>query len=98
MSIHDLVSRRTASGRDFAPAERVSVEEAVRAYTHGSAYAVGREGDVGTLAEGMLADFVVLSEDIFTVDPAGIRDVTAAATVIGGEVVRAAALAGHRAL
>ena len=53
---------------------------------------MGREGDVGTLAKGVLADFVVLSEDIFTVDPAGIREVTAAATEIGGEVVREAAL------
>ncbi|WP_245828000.1 amidohydrolase [Sinomonas mesophila] len=50
VSIHDLVNRRTASGQEFAPAERVGVAEAVRAYTDGSAYAVGREGDVGTLA------------------------------------------------
>ncbi len=87
VSIHDLVNRQTASGVPFAPAERVSVEDAVRAYTYGSAYAVGKEGKVGTLATGMLADFAVLSDDIFAVEKTTIKDLTVTGTVIGGEIV-----------
>ncbi|WP_125614154.1 amidohydrolase [Specibacter cremeus] len=86
-SIHDMVNRTTASGQVLAPAERLTVAEAVRAYTYGSAYAVNEEHNKGTLSRGLLADFVVLSEDLFGIDPAGIRDVTVRTTVIGGEVV-----------
>ncbi|MEE2522804.1 amidohydrolase [Pseudarthrobacter sp. J75] len=85
--MHALVNRLTAEGQAFGPAEKITVEEAVRAYTHGSAYAVNREDAVGTLSVGKLADFVALDHDIFTVDPEGIRDLTATATVIGGELV-----------
>jgi len=65
----------------------VSVAEALTAYTYGSAYAVSREAEVGRITPGRLADFVALSEDILTVDPAGIKDLHVTATVIGGEVV-----------
>jgi predicted amidohydrolase YtcJ len=65
----------------------VTVEEALTAYTHGSAYAVGREADLGRITPGRLADFVALSDDILAIDPAGIRDLHVTATVIGGEVV-----------
>jgi predicted amidohydrolase YtcJ len=87
VSIHDLVNRVTSAGQDFAPAERVSVTEALTAYTYGSAFAVSREADLGRITPGRLADFVALSEDILTVDPAGIKDLHVTATVIGGEVV-----------
>lgn len=86
-SIHDLVNRRTASGAEFAPAERVTIAEAVAAYTYGSAYAVGRETEVGTLAPGMLADFAVLDRDVFTISSEEIEQTEVVATVIGGEVV-----------
>ncbi|GAA0942252.1 amidohydrolase [Pseudonocardia zijingensis] len=87
VSIHDLVNRVTRSGRDFAPAERVSVTEALNAYTHGSAFAVGREAEVGRLTPDRLADFAVLDDDVLAIDPSGIRDLHVTATVIGGEVV-----------
>ena len=70
LNIHDLVNRRTSSGADFVPEERITVAQAVRAYTVGSAYAAHEDHDKGTLSHGMLADFVVLSEDIYEV-PAG---------------------------
>jgi predicted amidohydrolase YtcJ len=89
-SIHDLVNRKTSAGADFGPAERVTVAEAVRAYTYGSAYAVGREDAVGVLAPGMLADFTTLDNDVFTIDPAGIEETKVVSTVIGGEVVYSA--------
>lgn len=87
VSMHDLVNRKTSSGADFAPEEKVTVVEALRAYTYGSAYAVDREDEVGTLRVGQLADFVALSEDILAVDPAAIREIRPTATVIGGELV-----------
>lgn len=86
VNIHDMVNRITASGQVFNADERVSVAEAVRAYTHGSAYAVKEEHCKGTLSAGKLADLVVLSDDLFQIDPAAIRDVTVGATVVGGKV------------
>ncbi len=87
VSIHDLVNRKTSAGADFAPEEKVTVAEALRAYTYGSAYAVGREEHLGTLEVGKLADFVALSQDILAVEASGIKDTQAAVTVIGGEPV-----------
>jgi predicted amidohydrolase YtcJ len=86
-SIADMVNRRTASGTVLGARERVSAEQAVRAYTYGSAYAVGQERDKGTLREGQLADLVVLSDDVLAVDPARIGELTVGATVVGGEPV-----------
>lgn len=85
--IHAMVNRRTAGGRPIAPAERLTVDQAVRAYTHGSAYAAGEEGRKGRLAPGLLADMAVLDADPFTADPRDLADITVAATVLGGTVV-----------
>jgi predicted amidohydrolase YtcJ len=87
LNIHDLVNRRTSSGADFVPEERISVAQAVRAYTVGSAHAVHEEHYKGSLAPGMLADFVALTEDIYKVPTKDIGDVRVKATVIGGELV-----------
>lgn len=87
LNIAALVNRRTAKGRDFVPEERITVEQAVHAYTVGSAKAVRQEADKGSLAHGKLADFTVLSEDIFTVAPEAIEDVSVTATVVGGRVM-----------
>lgn len=87
VSMHDLVNRKTSSGADFAPIEKVTIAEALRAYTYGSAYAVDRENEVGDLQVGQLADFVSLSQDILAVDSPEISTITASATVIGGELL-----------
>ncbi|WP_193096460.1 amidohydrolase [Brevibacterium sp. FME17] len=87
VSMHDLVNRKTSSGADFAPSEKVTIAEALRAYTYGSAYAVDRENEVGALQVGALADFVSLSQDILAVDSPEISTITASATVIGGELL-----------
>lgn len=65
------------------PAQRVTVEEALRAYTAGAAWAGFAEDEVGTLREGMLADLVVLTGD----PRASLEGVRVAMTVVGGEVV-----------
>ena len=87
VSIHDLVNRVTSGGQPFGLHERVSVEEAVTAYTYGSAYAVNAEHERGRIVDGQLADCVALSDDIFAVDAARIREIEVVATVIGGEIV-----------
>ena len=66
---------------------RLSVEEAVRGFTLGPAYAAGLEGRLGRLAPGYLADLVVLGQDIFTCDPMAIAETPVLGTMIGGEWV-----------
>ena len=88
--IYAAVTRRTLDGKNpggWFPAERLTVEEAVRAYTIGSAYAEFQETEKGTLAKGMLADFIVLSDDIFAIDPIKIENVKVLTTVTNGKVV-----------
>ncbi|MEB8340876.1 amidohydrolase family protein [Streptomyces endophyticus] len=81
-----MVNRRTASGAPIAPHEAVTAEQALHAYTVGSAHAVHEEHIKGTLRRGMLADFTVLDDDLLGVAPERIRDVGVVATVVGGEV------------
>lgn len=87
VSLRDMVLRRTASGRILGPGERVSAEDAIRAYTSGSAYAVDQERRKGTLGVGMLADFITLSDDLLQIEPERIADQQVTGTVIGGDVV-----------
>ena len=61
--------------------------EAIEAYTLGSAYAEFQEKDKGSITPGKLADMVLLSHDIFTIEPAKIRDVRVLKTFVGGKMV-----------
>ncbi len=82
-------TRRTPAGQPaaaFVPAERITLEEAVRAYTLGSALAEGAEARKGRLVPGMLADLVVWSKDPFAA-PEALSGVEVVATVVGGRVV-----------
>ncbi len=89
--IHSAVTRRRADGspgpEGWRPAQKLTVEQAVRAYTEGAAIAAGRQAELGRIAPGMRADFTILDKDIFSIDPHGIRQVQAAATVVGGRFV-----------
>jgi hypothetical protein len=67
--------------------QQLSVTEALRAYTHGGAYAGFAEDRMGTVAVGSVADFVVLEDDPWAVDPGDLRDVEVAMTVVDGDVV-----------
>lgn len=86
VSIQDMVLRVTGSGSVLSRDERISAVDAVRAYTYGSAYAVGQEVDKGTLRVGQLADFVALTDDLLEIAPERIRDQQVTATVVGGEL------------
>ena len=76
-----------ATGAIYVPEERITVEDAVRAYTHGSAYAAFSDDRVGTLEAGKLADLAVLSQDIFQVDPLAIGETRVTMTMVGGKIV-----------
>jgi predicted amidohydrolase YtcJ len=69
------------------PAEAVTREQAVIAYTRGSAYAEFKEKEKGAIKPGMLADIAVLSQDIFTVPLQELPRTTSVLTIIGGKVV-----------
>ena len=80
------------TGAIYAPEERISVADAVRAYTQGSAFAAFSDDRVGTLEVGKLADLAVLSQDIFAVAPETIGKTRVVTTMVGGKIVYGAAL------
>ncbi|HUT07630.1 MAG TPA: amidohydrolase [Candidatus Latescibacteria bacterium] len=90
LGIHAAVTRRTLDGKKpggWIPEEKVSAEEAVRAYTINGAYAEFAEAAKGTIQAGKLADMVVLDRDIFTIPPEEIAAVKVALTVFDGTIV-----------
>ncbi|HEX9729071.1 MAG TPA: amidohydrolase [Gemmatimonadales bacterium] len=90
LGIYAAVTRRTLDGANpdgWVPAQRITVEEALRGYTVNSAYADYRDDVVGTLEVGKYADLVVLSRDLFAIDPTEIEGVRVDLTMVNGEVV-----------
>jgi predicted amidohydrolase YtcJ len=89
-SVYAAVTRATLDGKHpggWVPEQKVTVAEAIEAYTTGAAYAEFKERDKGTLAAGRLADLIVLSGDPFRVAPDAIRDLKVDLTIVGGRVV-----------
>ena len=86
-SIHNAVNRTTRDGELLGPAERISVFEALKAYTINAAYCSFEEGIKGSIEEGKLADFAVLSENPLTVASEAIKDIRVEATTVGGRLV-----------
>lgn len=87
VGIYAAVTRKGASGAVFAPEERLTMEEAIRGYTRNGAYITFEEDIKGTLEPGKLADMIVLSGDLLTIDPERILDVMVEKTIVGGRVV-----------
>lgn len=88
--IYAAVTRRTLDNKNpngWLPEQKITVEESVRAYTQGSAFAEFQENVKGTISVGKLADFVILSDDIFKIDPVKIWDVKVLQTIMDGRVV-----------
>ena len=89
-TIYAAVTRATLDGKNpdgWIPEQKLTVAEAVEAYTMGSAYAEFQEKDKGSITAGKLADFVVLSDDIFHIPPSQIKNVKVEATYLGGKLV-----------
>jgi predicted amidohydrolase YtcJ len=88
--IYAAVARRTLDDRNpggWVPEQRITVEEALRAYTRDAAWAGFAESDVGTLERGKLADFVIVDRDLTRTAPEQLRDARVDMTVVGGKVV-----------
>jgi hypothetical protein len=82
------VTRKNEAGtKTYYPEQKLTIEEALAAYTTGSAYAEFEEKDKGLLQPGMLADFVVLDRDLTKVAPEEILKTKVLRTVVGGQTV-----------
>jgi hypothetical protein len=90
LGIYAAVTRATLDAKHpygWIPQERITVEEALRAYTQGSAYAAFQENEKGSLAPGKLGDVVVISDDLFSIPPTRIKDARVVMTIVGGKIV-----------
>ena len=88
--IYAAVTRRTLDDRHpggWVPEQRITVDEALRAYTRGAAYAEFAEREKGVLGRGTLADFVLIDRDLTRIPPETIREARVMLTVVGGRVV-----------
>ena len=85
--IQDMVRRTSAEGRVYGAKQRLTVEEALRAWTLGGAYASFEEPIKGSIERGKLADFVVLSQNPVRVKPERIQDIVIEMVFIGGQAV-----------
>jgi hypothetical protein len=91
LGLHAAVTRRRADGSTSAdgwyPEQKLTLSEALSAYTIGAAYAANAEQRLGKLTENYLADLIVLEQDIFSINPDDLLTMSAAATMINGEWV-----------
>ena len=86
--VYAAVTRKNEAGtKEYYPEQKLTIEQALAAYTVGSAYAQFAESEKGTLAPGMLADFVVLDRDLTKIAPSEILKTQVLRTVVGGKTV-----------
>ncbi|MGB9120897.1 MAG: amidohydrolase [Candidatus Angelobacter sp.] len=90
LGLYAAVTRATLDGKNpngWVPEQKLNITEAIEAYTMGSAYAEFQDKEKGSITPGKLADFVILSDDIFKIPPAAIKNVKVEATYLGGKLV-----------
>ncbi len=90
LGIYAAVTRRTLDDKNpdgWIPEQKISVEDAIKCYTINNAYASFEENIKGSIDVGKLADFVVLSEDVLSINPVKIKNVKVDMTVFDGEVI-----------
>src|SRR5213596_122643 len=90
LGLYAAVTRATLDGKNpdgWIPEEKITLPEAVEAYTMGSAFAEFQEKDKGSITPGKLADMVILSDNIFDLKPEAIRNAKVETTIVGGKVV-----------
>lgn len=87
LTLYAATSRATLDGKNpqgWFPEQKLSIQEAIAAYTLGSAYAEFQEHDKGSIEPGKLADMVLLNQDVLSIDPKAIRDTRVLKTWLGG--------------
>jgi predicted amidohydrolase YtcJ len=90
LGIYAAVTRSTLDGKNpggWIPEEKITLSEAIEAYTMGAAFAEFQENEKGSITPGKLADMVILSDNIFDLKPEAIRNVKVKTTIVGGNVV-----------
>ena len=90
LTVYAAVTRATLDDKNpqgWFPEQKLTVAEAIEAYTMGSSYAEFQDKEKGSITPGKFADMVLVSDDIFVIDPARIRDVKVLQTIVGGKVV-----------
>ena len=93
LTVYAAVTRATLDGKNpngWFPEQKLTVAEAVQAYTMGSAYAEFQDKVKGSITPGKLADMVLLSDDIFAIEPSKIREVRVLKTIVGGKEIYSA--------
>jgi predicted amidohydrolase YtcJ len=88
--LQSAVTRQMTNGQPaggWIPSERLDVGAAIAGYTLGAAASIHRDGDEGSLRPGKLADLIIVSQDLFAIDPLHIGDTRVLLTMVGGEVV-----------
>ena len=88
--VQTAVTRQTEDGNPpdgFVPRERLSLEDAIRAYTLGAAFAGHRERSEGSIQVGKLADLILLDHDLFKIEPTEIGKIEVLFTMVGGKIV-----------
>ena len=89
-TLYAAVTRATLDGKNpngWVPEQKLKLNEAVEAYTMGSAYAEFQDKEKGSITPGKLADMVLVSDDLFQIEPAKIQDAKVDLTMVGGKVV-----------
>ncbi|HKM46284.1 MAG TPA: amidohydrolase [Terriglobales bacterium] len=89
LTLYAATTRATLDGKNpkgWFPEQKLTIQEAIEAYTMGSAYAEFQEKEKGSITAGKLADMVLLSDDVLSIDPVKIRDVKVLKTWVGGKM------------
>ena len=90
LTLYAATTRATLDGKNpqgWFPEQKLTIKEAIAAYTMGSAYAEFQEKEKGSITAGKLADMVLLSDDVLAIDAAKIRDVKVLRTWLGGKLI-----------
>ena len=90
LGLYAAVTRRTLDGKNpdgWVPEQKITIEDAIKCYTINSAYASFEENIKGSIEVGKLADLIVLSDDIFTIDPVKIKDAKVELTMFDGQII-----------
>ena len=98
LGLYAATTRATLDGNNpngWFPEQKLTIREALEAYTMSSAYAEFQENEKGSITTGKLADMVLLSDDVLAIDPVKIRDVKVLKTWVGGKLIYDAASAGR---
>jgi len=87
VALYSMTTRKSKAGRELGPEQKISIRDAIRIYTMGSAYASFEEHRKGSLEVGKLADFVILSNDPHRVEPEVLLETKVESTFLGGKEV-----------